>query len=62
MKDIHALRERAKELRCLYAIDSAVSDRGQTPATVFLRVLQEIPAGWQHPESTGAHIEYLGRS
>ena len=62
MKDIHALRERAKELRCLYAIDSAVSDRGQTPAQVFLRVLQEIPAGWQHPELTGARIEYLGRS
>lgn len=62
MKDIHALRERSKELRCLYAIDSAVSDRGQTPATVFLHVLQELPAGWQHPEATGARIEYLGRS
>jgi len=62
MKDIHALRERAKELRCLYAIDSIVSDRGQTPAKAFLGVLQAIPAGWQHPESTGARIEYLGRS
>lgn len=62
MKDIHALQERAKELRCLYAIDSAVSDRGQTPATVFLRVLQEIPAGWQYPDSTAARIEYLSRS
>lgn len=62
MKDIHALRERAKELRCIYAIDSIVSDRGQTPGKTFLRILQEIPNGWQHPESTGARIEYLGRS
>lgn len=62
MKDIHALRERAKELRCLYAVDAAISDRGQTPASAFLRVLQEIPSGWQHPDSAGASIEYLGRS
>ncbi len=62
MKDIHALRERAKELRCLYAVDSIVSDRGQMPTKTFLRVLEEIPAGWQHPDETGARIEYLGRS
>lgn len=62
MKDIHALRERAKELRCLYAVDSIVSDRGQAPSTAFRRVLEEIPAGWQRPDSTGARIEYLGRS
>lgn len=61
MHDIHALHERAKELRCLYAIDSVVCDRGQTPTQVFLRVLEEIPAGWQHPPTTGACIEYLGR-
>ena len=62
MNDIHALRERAKELRCIYAIDAVVSDRGQTPASVFVGVLEEIPSGWQRPESTGARIEYLGRS
>lgn len=62
MTELDDLRERAKELRCLYAIDSVVSQRGQTPGQAFLRVLQEIPAGWEHPESTGARIEYLGRS
>ncbi|MDF1799240.1 MAG: nucleotidyltransferase domain-containing protein [Planctomycetota bacterium] len=61
MKDIHALRERAKELRCLYAVDAIVSDRGRPPARTFLRVLEAIPAGWQHPDTTGAAIEYLGR-
>ncbi len=59
--DIRALNERAKELRCLYAIDAIIADRGQTPASVFHRVLEAIPAGWQHPESTGATIIYLGR-
>lgn len=58
---IQALNERAKELRCLYAIDEVISDRGQTPSSVFLQVLQAIPAGWQRPESTGAQIVYLGR-
>jgi len=62
MNEIHALRERAKELRCIYAIDAVVSDRGQTPGNVFVRVLREITGGWQRPESAGARIEYLGRS
>jgi hypothetical protein len=62
MPDIRALHERAKELRCLYAVDAIVSDRGQTPGKAFLGVLQEIPAGWQDPASTGARIVYLGRS
>lgn len=61
MKDIRALNERAKELQCLYAVDALISDRAQMPAKAFLRVLQEVPAGWQRPESTGACIEYLGR-
>ncbi len=61
MKDLLALHERAKELRCLYAIDRIVSDREQTPASAFSRVLQEVPAGWRHSDSTGARITYLGR-
>lgn len=62
MKNLHALQERAKELRCLYAIDAVLAEREQTPSSAFLGILREIPAGWQHPESTGARIEYLGRS
>ncbi|MFI4854706.1 MAG: nucleotidyltransferase family protein [Phycisphaerales bacterium JB065] len=62
MHDIHSLAERAKELRCLYAIESVVCDRDLKPTQAFIRILQEIPSGWQDPESTGARIEYLGRS
>lgn len=62
MEDTHGLHERAKELRCLYAIDAIVSERGHTPVTVFTQILRELPAGWQYPEATGARIEYLGRT
>ena len=49
MNDIHSLRERAKELRCLYAIDNVLTDRAQAPAKAFEAVLKEIPEGWQRP-------------
>lgn len=61
MENVVALEERAKELRCLYAVDAILANRGQTPETVFRRVVEEIPAGWQQPDSTGARVEYLGR-
>lgn len=60
MNDIQALRERHKELRCLYAVESILSDRGD-PTEAFSRILREIPAGWQRPETTGASIVYFGR-
>ena len=62
MPHVADLIERAKELRCLYEVNAAVSDRGESPSAVFLRVLSAIPDGWQRPETTGARIEYLGRS
>ncbi len=61
-EEIAALRERAKELRCLYQVHAIVSQRGEAPARTFLRVLEVMPEGWQRPQSTGARIEYLGRS
>lgn len=61
-KEVRTLRERAKELRCLYRVHEVVSRRGQPPSHTFLAVLEAIPEGWQRPESTGARIEYLGRS
>lgn len=60
MADVRALKERAKELRCLYAVDSVLADRQQTPPRVFERALEALPQGWQRPAATGAAIEYLG--
>lgn len=62
MSDIHSLQERAKELRCLYQVQEAVSDRVQPLTSVFLRIVEVIPDGWQFPAQTGARIEYLGHS
>lgn len=62
MTDLHSLQERAKELRCLYQVQEAVSDRSLPLPSVFLRVVEAIPDGWQFPSRTGARIEYLGRS
>jgi hypothetical protein len=60
--EIHALRERAKELRCLYRVNEALAHREAPPHEVFERVLDAIPDGWQWPDVTAARIEYLGRS
>jgi Polymerase beta, Nucleotidyltransferase len=60
--DLWALRERAKELRCLYSVISALSRREEPPNVVFNWILEAIPPAWQYPEDTTARIEYFGRS
>jgi hypothetical protein len=60
--ELAALRERAKELRCLYEVISALSRRDEPPQEVFRRVLDAIPPAWQYPEAATARIEYFGRS
>ena len=60
--DLWALRERAKELRCLYSVISALSRREEPPNVVFSWILEAIPPAWQYPEDTTARIEYFGRT
>src|SRR5687767_342006 len=60
--ELHALRERAKELRTLYRVVEVLADRERPPEEAFRLVLDAIPAGWQDPDRTEARIEYLGRS
>ena len=59
--EMEQLRERAKELACLYRVNQALIDRSNAPHEVFREVLQAVPAGWQHPGQTHARIDYLGR-
>jgi len=61
-QELWALRERAKELRCLYQVASALAHREEPPPLVFQRVLEAIPPAWQYPEDTTARIEYFGRT
>jgi hypothetical protein len=60
--ELSALRERAKELRCMYEVVSALSRREELPQAVFKRVLDALPPAWQYPEDTTARIEYFGRT
>ncbi|MGH9463859.1 MAG: nucleotidyltransferase family protein [Vicinamibacteria bacterium] len=61
-EELFALRERAKELTCLYAVVSALSRREELPQTVFRRVLDALPPAWQYSEDATARIEYFGRT
>jgi hypothetical protein len=60
--EIWALRERAKELKCLYEVDRALSRRDLPLQSAFQKVLDAIPPAWQYPGDTSARIEYFGRS
>lgn len=61
MGSITALRERAKELQCLYRVNEIVH-RDKPPHVVFREVVEVLAAGWQRPATTAGRIVYLGRS
>lgn len=56
-----ALRERVKELTCLYGI-AKVTDKVDKSLDDFLNsVVEMLPPGWQYPEITSARISFDGR-
>ena len=60
MGEVEGLRERAKELSCLYAVNDVLA-QALNPAAAFLEVAELLPSGWQWPEQTTARITHLGR-
>jgi pyruvate,water dikinase len=50
------LRERAKELTCLYQVHDLTSDPERTPDDVCRGLVTAIPPGWLHPDSCWAKI------
>ncbi|MFC1491584.1 MASE3 domain-containing protein, partial [Nitrospinota bacterium] len=58
-KLLHIMGERVKELRCMYEVASAISDRA-TLEEVFRDVVKFIPHGWHYPEITRAKIRIDG--
>lgn len=54
------LRERAKELRCLYEVNELLKDEKLTLHEVFTRLLDIIPKGWQHTTICEAFITFEG--
>lgn len=50
------LRERVKELHCLYGISKLVSEPGSTLEVILQGVVDLIPPAFQHPDATWARI------
>ena len=57
-----ALRERVKELTCLYEIGRVAQLRKISLQGVLQRILEFLPSAWQFPEIAGARIILDGRS
>jgi len=53
---VDKLKERVKELDCLYGLTNIVKDRSLSKDTALKKILQLIPPAWQYPNSTCARI------
>jgi PAS domain S-box-containing protein len=56
----HQLRERAKELNCLYAISKLLEKPDIPMEEIFAKTVNVIPPAWQYPEITCARILFKG--
>jgi PAS domain S-box-containing protein len=56
------LKERVKELRCLYNISALAERHELTLDQLYQEVTNLLPAGWQYPEITSSEININGRS
>ncbi len=56
-----ALRERVKELTCLYGIARIVEQPGLAFDDVLQRIVGLLPSAWQYPDATAAAITFDGR-
>lgn len=57
-KLIDSLKERAKELNCLYQVEELTNKSDVKTKEVFEGIIEAIPPGWQFPDVCKAKIEY----
>ncbi len=55
-KILHDLKERAKELNCLYEVQELLGTPDITLEQICQGIIQAIPPGWQYPEVCQARI------
>ncbi len=55
---LHDLRERAKELNCLYELQELLKTRGISIKEICEGIIHIIPPGWQYPEVCHAEVIY----
>lgn len=53
---LFALKERAKELNCLYRVEELIEEQGLTTRELLQKLVLAIPAGWRFPEVCEARI------
>ncbi len=56
-KLLNALRERAKELNCLYAVEECLANPDTSIPEACEKIIQAIPPGWQYPSICQARIQ-----
>jgi len=53
---LHGLRERAKELDCLYKVEELLASETRSLPDIFRDIITAIPYGWQYPKYCQAKI------
>jgi hypothetical protein len=54
-----ALKERAKELNCLYRVDEILGQSDLPDEEIYNRLIRILPAGWQYPEICRTMISFV---
>jgi len=58
---VYELKERAKELNCLYEIQALLLKRELTTEETFKGIIQVIPPGWQYPDICHVEIQFVDK-
>ena len=56
---LHSLQERAKELECLYRVETLLRQSETTPE-ILAMLPDALPPGWQYPELTRVRVTHRG--
>ena len=57
----HFLKERVKELNCLYGIAEQIERSGNSIEMLLQGIVELFPGSWQYPEITVARILFEGK-
>ena len=57
---VYELKERAKELNCLYEIQALLNNPANSLEEVFNGIIEAIPPGWQYPDICQVKILHRG--
>ena len=61
IEDLQHLREREKELHCIYRVIQLLKQEELTTSDILKKVVQEIPSGWRYPGICMASIDFEGQ-